>query len=200
MGTGPSLWGVGLASTGIILVWSGINDPSGGPVQVFRDLLSGKQPVPGVQKKTSTSPGDTGTWIEGGNGSDVIAEAKKFLGAPYRFGGTTMAGIDCSGLIMVAFKNARGITLPHDATSQTRRGTKLSSLDLVQGGDLIAWGTPARYPHIALAVDQNNCIGAWTYSVPCSIKPIRISAVPGYGMPTAFRITEAPATKKGIVA
>lgn len=204
MSTGPSLWAVGIAAVGVTLIWSGINDPKGGPVQVFEDLLSGKKPTPGEQKKSGFfSPGGevggSGVWSQGGGGGDVVSEAMKYLGDPYRWGGTggtnpdgSKKGIDCSGLVLVAFRDARGIKLPHDATSQTMRGVKIPSLEEVQPGDLIAWGTPARYPHIAIAVDQQNCIGAWHYGAPCSIKPIRIKAVPGYGLPTAFRITETP--------
>lgn len=200
MSKGPSLWAVGLASIGVILVWSGINDPQGGPVQVFKDLLSGKKPTPGAQTASGAfSKYPTGVWNQGGGGGDIVDNAKQYLGAPYRLGGTTKQGIDCSGLVLVAFRDARGITLPHDATSQTRRGIKIPR-EQVQGGDLVAWGSPARYPHIAIAVDQKNCIGAWTYGVPCSIKPILISAVPGYGLPDIFRIIEAPKPKKGIPA
>lgn len=199
MSKGPSLWAIGIASTGVVLVWSGINDPEGGPVQVFKDLLAGKKPTPGTPVSSGAFAPQlpTGTWSQGGGGGDVVAAAKKHLGAPYQFAGVGAGkngGIDCSGLVLVAFKDARGITLPHDATSQTRRGTKIPR-DQVQAGDLVAWGSAFRYPHIAIAVDQTNCIGAWTYGVPCSIKPIMIKAVPGYGYPDIFRILDAPVRK-----
>lgn len=192
MSKGPSLWTVAAASTGIILVWAGINDPQGGPVGVLRDLLAGKNPTPGTQKvksaihpsSYSTSPGGTS------GGGDVVSVAMQYLGVKYSLGGASKNGIDCSGLVMVAFKQARGISLPHDASSQARAGSRIDRSQC-QAGDLVAWGTPARYPHIAIATDNSNCIGAWTYGVPCSIKPIDIKAVPGYGLPTIFRIGAA---------
>ena len=50
---------------------------------------------------------------------DVIAEAYSYLGTPYRYGGTSRSGIDCSGFTMKVF-GAFGISLPHGATSQYR--------------------------------------------------------------------------------
>lgn len=66
---------------------------------------------------------------------DVASYAKKFLGVPYRFGGTTPAGFDCSGFIRYVFNNF-DIDLPRTSAEQSKIGKSVSKSDL-QPGDLV---------------------------------------------------------------
>lgn len=192
------LWPVGLATLGGLLVWTGINDPVGGPPQVLRDLLAGKALTPGTPKRVlpdvapsspSTMPTgpDTGKSLPGSIlGAAIAAHALTFKGARYRWGGTSKStGIDCSGLVLVCYRDVAGIRLAHDATSQTRRG-KLIPRAQCAAGDLVAWGSPARYPHIALAINNSDCMGAWTIGVPAGVQ--RIDQKMYNGGPSIFRI------------
>jgi len=52
----------------------------------------------------------------------VIQNARRLLGTPYRWGGNTSDGIDCSGLVQVAF-GAEGIHWPRDSNQQVYLGT-----------------------------------------------------------------------------
>ena len=86
---------------------------------------------------------------------DVIAEAYSYLGTPYRYGGTSRSGIDCSGFTMKVF-GAFGISLPHGATSQLSYGTEVSRSDL-QPGDLVFfqdYGYTASHVGIYIGGDQ----------------------------------------------
>ena len=86
---------------------------------------------------------------------DVIAEAYSYLGTPYRYGGTSRSGIDCSGFTMKVF-GAFGISLPHGATSQLSYGTEVSRSDL-QPGDLVFfqdYGAVASHVGIYIGGDQ----------------------------------------------
>jgi cell wall-associated NlpC family hydrolase len=62
----------------------------------------------------------------------VVAEALRHLGTPYRYGGGSPSGFDCSGLIMYAYAKV-GPQLPHNAAMQYRLGRSVSRAKLVPG-------------------------------------------------------------------
>lgn len=65
----------------------------------------------------------------------VLAEAKAYIGTPYKYGGTTRAGMDCSGLVVTAFK-AAGIELPRTSREQSQKGKPVEKQQL-RPGDLV---------------------------------------------------------------
>jgi probable lipoprotein NlpC len=65
----------------------------------------------------------------------VIATARSYYGTPYKFGGTTRIGIDCSGLLCQSF-SAIDVKLPRNSTDQSLIGPKVHEKDL-QKGDLV---------------------------------------------------------------
>jgi cell wall-associated NlpC family hydrolase len=65
-----------------------------------------------------------------------VEDAKKYLGVPYVFGGTTSAGIDCSGLVQRVYKDL-GIDVPRLVSGQSTVGTEVPSIAQAQPGDLI---------------------------------------------------------------
>jgi cell wall-associated NlpC family hydrolase len=69
-------------------------------------------------------------------GADVVADAKKYLGVPYVFGGTSASGLDCSGLVQRVFKDL-GIDVPRLVSGQSKVGTEVPSLAQAQPGDII---------------------------------------------------------------
>ena len=94
----------------------------------FADALAGAVGTTGVD--ASSASGGTVT------GADVVADAKKYLGVPYVFGGTTASGLDCSGLVQRVFKDL-GIDVPRLVSGQSTVGTEVPSLAQAQPGDLI---------------------------------------------------------------
>lgn len=69
----------------------------------------------------------------------VISTAKSYRGTPYRYGGTTRSGIDCSALVFHSF-NSIGLTLPRTSRDQSQLGKKVSIKD-AREGDLLFFAT-----------------------------------------------------------
>ncbi|HEY0389369.1 MAG TPA: C40 family peptidase [Gaiellales bacterium] len=85
---------------------------------------------------------------------EAIAEAAlMFLGAPYEWGGVTVEGIDCSGLVQ-AIHRRFGLLLPRNANQQQEAGREVS-LRSAQPGDLLCYGD-----HIALALEGGEVVHA----------------------------------------
>jgi hypothetical protein len=78
---------------------------------------------------------------------DPVDEARAYLGAPYEWGGMTERGIDCSGLVHMAYRRA-GRLVPRDADQQEAAAVPLDESDL-RRGDLVCFGPPGRAHHIA---------------------------------------------------
>jgi len=70
---------------------------------------------------------------------EVIQAARTFTGTPYKWGGTTRSGMDCSGLTGNAFQ-AVNLTLPRTADAQAEVGEKIKKKD-VKPGDLVFFAT-----------------------------------------------------------
>lgn len=67
--------------------------------------------------------------------SGVIGIARQYLGTPYRWGGTSPSGFDCSGFTSYVYRQL-GVSLPRTSYSQSKAGTRISASDL-QPGDLV---------------------------------------------------------------
>ena len=97
--------------------------------------------------------------------ADFVAIAEEFLHAPYLWGGKTLLGIDCSGLVQVALQ-AAGHACPRDSDMQEMALGRLSSLGELRRGDLVFWKG-----HVAIARDGETLLHANAHQMAVAIEP-----------------------------
>ena len=90
--------------------------------------------------------------------SDPLAAARAYLGAPYEWGGLTAAGIDCSGLVHIAYR-ATGRLVPRDSWQQEAAGEAVAAGE-ERPGDLVAYGAAERADHIAFWLGDGRILHA----------------------------------------
>ena len=93
--------------------------------------------------------------------SELVKTAKRFIGIPYRWGGTTAEnGFDCSGLTMVSYR-LNGLNLPRVSRSQYKAGRWVAKSKL-RPGDLVFFATKGgkRVTHVGMYVGKGEFIHA----------------------------------------
>lgn len=97
-----------------------------------------------------------------GDAAAVIAEAHRWLGTPYVYGGTTRRGIDCSALIMNVYRSGCNLKLPRTAAAQRQYSAKIKREELIPG-DLVFFTSRRNrngVAHVGLYIGDNRIIHA----------------------------------------
>jgi gamma-D-glutamyl-L-lysine dipeptidyl-peptidase len=103
--------------------------------------------------------------------ASIIAQAKRFLGTHYLWGGLSSWGFDCSGIIWDVYR-AHGLTIPRDADPQRRRGTPITR-DALRPGDLLFFGSPSYAEHDAIYLGNDRMLEAPDSAHRVRIVPVR---------------------------
>ncbi|UCG77204.1 MAG: C40 family peptidase [Nitrospirota bacterium] len=90
----------------------------------------------------------------------IISTAKSFLGTPYKWGGSSRRGLDCSGLTMTVYK-INGMKLPRSSSRQYKKGDPVERKDL-RKGDLVFFATNGgrKVSHVGIYTGYNSFIHA----------------------------------------
>jgi cell wall-associated NlpC family hydrolase len=91
-------------------------------------------------------------------GYRIAATALEFRGVPYRNGGTTPSGFDCSGLVRYVFAQY-GREMPRQARDQFDAGKRIGRDD-VRAGDLVFFDTSGGVSHVGIALDGEEFVHA----------------------------------------
>lgn len=91
------------------------------------------------------------------------SEAARWVGTPYRLGGGTRQGIDCSALVQNMYRNVARVELPRTALEQSRTGTAIPQRE-IRPGDILFFqnGQEPRVNHCGIYLGNNEFVHAST--------------------------------------
>jgi gamma-D-glutamyl-L-lysine dipeptidyl-peptidase len=110
---------------------------------------------PGWIETAALTAEPAGTWLPPPRDGDPVEEARSFLGAPYLWGGMTPAGIDCSGLVHMAWRRL-GFLVLRDAGQQAEAGSPVGE---PRYGDLAVYGADG-VTHVAFWLGDGRILHA----------------------------------------
>ncbi|WP_278963545.1 C40 family peptidase [Lactobacillus apis] len=107
----------------------------------------------------ATAPAATGSAAQ--RQQAVVKLAKSQVGKGYVWGGNGPDAYDCSGLVQSIYSKVGGVQLPRVTTDQVKMGTTVS-MDQLQPGDLLYWGSVDAPYHIGIYIGNNQYVHAST--------------------------------------
>ncbi len=151
-----------------------------GAQMIFSDFLEGKEDETYSWVRVSLPDGREGFIaardVEVGaadaplplkSSSSWLAFGKRFLGAPYTWGGTTPLGFDCSGLVQRIFRE-HGVLLKRNSYEQAFQDPQLIpvSFEALRPGDLLFFGTEDKIDHEAMWLGDGMVLQSTRHDVP----------------------------------
>lgn len=115
-----------------------------------------KEKISNVTPTTNELFGDSKVEVPYVIKQEIIEYAKTFEGTRYKYGGTTKAGMDCSGLVCIAFQK-ENIALPRSSRDMATEGIPVSLKD-IEEGDLLFFKTSSKnvISHVGLVVKAED--------------------------------------------
>ncbi|MCH8487591.1 MAG: NlpC/P60 family protein [Candidatus Cyclonatronum sp.] len=91
----------------------------------------------------------------------LMQQFQQWRGTPYRLGGITQQGVDCSAFVMLVYRNGFGVELPRTTDQQMRAGTRVNPRQL-RVGDLVFFQTGRNTRHVGIVLSGGRFLHAST--------------------------------------
>ena len=124
-------------------------------------LLAGCSSSPSPQDFNELDSAKNISSYEKGVQQEFLEVYNDWKGVPYRLGGNTYSGIDCSAFVQVAYREALNIQLPRTTLAQVSVGNELS-YEQVQVGDLAFFKTSRKVRHVGVYIGNKQFMHAST--------------------------------------
>ncbi len=111
-----------------------------------------------IERRKQESASLLGNWSTPDEPKLLVKVAMGFLGAPYRLGGYSVTGVDCSGFVKKIYQ-VFNIDLPRTAAEQSHVGLRVSRSELVEG-DLLFFNTRRKLGHVGIYIGNNEFVHA----------------------------------------
>ena len=107
--------------------------------------------------------GQTEVKAKAGDNKKLYAEVDKWLGVPYRYGGTSRSGVDCSGLVSQLYKEVYGVSLQRNSARILQINCKEIKKSDLREGDLVFFSSRksrSRINHVGLYLKDGKFVHA----------------------------------------
>jgi cell wall-associated NlpC family hydrolase len=129
---------------------------------VIADAVKVESESAATHPKGNEDEASKGSAPEGRAGEDVVKEVRTWIGVPYRLGGQTRHGVDCSGLTMLVYKKF-GVLMPHWDEKQYRMGVRIPKGE-ERPGDLVFFNEHGKgISHVGIYAGNGKIVHASDY-------------------------------------
>ena len=122
--------------------------------------------APAVVPASITASAAANDW-----GDRLVSRAMTYIGTPYRYGGTTPSGFDCSGFVYYLYGEVFGQRIPRMPHEMAREGMQVGRDDL-RRGDLVFFGYRGTFTHVGIYAGDGQFVHATRPGLPLTVTPL----------------------------
>ena len=108
-----------------------------------------------------STPSSTNQYLSKDPKTKLITQHREWHGTPYKYGGLSKRGVDCSGFVYLTYRDKFGINLPRSTEQLSKTGTMVSQQQL-KAGDLVFFRTGFSKRHVGIYMNKRQFLHAST--------------------------------------